>query len=40
VFIAVVGWFMFPADLGTAWFLSEEERAHAIGRMGRGLAEG
>ncbi|KAK0654793.1 major facilitator superfamily domain-containing protein [Cercophora newfieldiana] len=40
VFMAVVGWFVFPADISTAWFLNERERAHAVNRMGRDLADG
>ena len=38
--MAVVGWFMFPTDISTAWFLNERERAHAINRMNRDLADG
>ncbi|KAK3315610.1 major facilitator superfamily domain-containing protein [Apodospora peruviana] len=40
VFMAVVGWFVFPRDLGSAWFLSQRERVHAVNRMGRDLADG
>jgi len=40
VFMAVVGWCVFPEHLGSAWFLSESERAHAVNRMGRDLADG
>lgn len=39
VFMAVVGWFVFPSDIKTAWFLNERERAHAVNRMGRDLAD-
>jgi len=38
--MAVVAWFVFPADISTAWFLNERERAHAVVRMGRDLADG
>ncbi|KAK0634128.1 major facilitator superfamily domain-containing protein [Immersiella caudata] len=40
VFMAIVGWFVFPADISTAWFLNEREREHAVMRMGRDLAGG
>jgi MFS family permease len=40
VFMAIVGWFVFPADISTAWFLNTREREHAVMRMGRDLAGG
>jgi len=40
VLMGVVGYFVFPAELGTAWFLNEQERNHAVNRMGRDLADG
>jgi len=40
VFMAIVGWFVFPGDISTAWFLSAREREHAVMRMARDLAGG
>ncbi|KAM7183216.1 Major facilitator superfamily domain containing protein [Naviculisporaceae sp. PSN 640] len=39
VFMAFVGFFVLPSDLGSAWFLNERERRHAVHRMGRDLAD-
>ena len=40
VLMGVVGYFVFPTELGTAWFLNGRERQHAVNRMGRDLADG
>lgn len=38
VLLAIVAWFVLPTDVSTAWFLSHDERAHAVSRMDRDLA--
>ncbi|KAL4862948.1 hypothetical protein BDV12DRAFT_206863 [Aspergillus spectabilis] len=35
VFVAMIGLLVLPTSPGTAWFLTAEERAHAVKRMGR-----
>jgi MFS family permease len=40
IFIGIVGFFVLPSDISTAWFLNEKERLHAVARMGRDLAGG
>ena len=40
LFMAVVVLLVFPSELGTAWFLNESERAHAVQRMERDIAGG
>lgn len=33
VFLGMLSFFVFPKSLGTAWFLTDEERRHAVRRM-------
>lgn len=40
ILIGVIGFFVLPSDISTAWFLNEKERRHAVARMGRDLAGG
>jgi MFS family permease len=38
VLVGVVAFLVLPTDVGTAWFLNETERVHAVARMERDLA--
>ncbi|KPI44477.1 putative transporter [Cyphellophora attinorum] len=38
IFVGILSYFVLPGKLATAWFLTEEERLHAVRRMERDLA--
>jgi MFS family permease len=39
VLVALIAWALLPSDVGSAWFLNSTERAHAVRRMERDLAD-